>query len=91
MGSGTAGFQVEPVFKIILRWMGSTPAKTPKASSQWGHNISTVGNPKKITGSRRKSFMANMYSFETDGELAGVCNYLRSHGGFEIEQVPCLI
>ena len=34
--------------------------------------------------------MVDMYRFETDGKLAGVCNYLRSHGGFEIEQVTNL-
>ena len=34
--------------------------------------------------------MADMYGFETDGELAAVCNYLRTHGGYEIEQVSSL-
>ena len=34
--------------------------------------------------------MADMHGFETEGELAGVCNYLRSHGGFEIKQVTNL-
>ena len=82
---------MEPKFKIILRWMGTTPAEAPEASTQWGHSITIVGNPKKVTGSKRKSFMVDMYGFETDGELAGVCNYLRSHGGFEIKQVPCPI
>ena len=81
---------MEPEFKLILRWMGSASAEAPGASTQWGHSISIFGNPKRITGSRRKSFMADMYGFETDGELAAVCNYLRTHGGYEIEQVLCL-
>ena len=78
---------MEPEFKLILRWTGSVPAEAPGVSTQWGHSISVVGNPKRITGSRRKSFMADMYSFETDRELAAVCNYLRTHGGYEFEQV----
>ena len=81
---------MEPEFKLILRWMGSTSVEAPGASTQWGHSITISGNPKRITGSRRKSFMANMYGFETDGELAAVCNYLRTHGGYEIEQVSSL-
>ena len=81
---------VEPEFKLILRWMGSTPSEVPGASTQWGHSILISGNPKRISGFRRKSFMADMYSFETDGELAAVGNYLRTHGGHEIEQVSCL-
>ena len=81
---------MEPEFKLILRWMGSASAEAPGVSTQWGHSISIFGNPKRITGSRRKSFMADMYGFETDGELAAVCNYLRTHGGYEIEQVSCL-
>ena len=82
---------MEPEFKIILRWMGSAPAEVPGALSQWGHSISIARNPKRITGSKRKSFMADMYSFETDGEPAAICNYLRTHGGYEIEQVPYLL
>ena len=81
----------EPEFKIVLKWMDTTPVEAPDLSTQWGHTITIVGNPKKVTGSKRKSFMADMYGFKTDGELAGVRNYLRFHGGFEIEQVPCPI
>ena len=65
---------MEPEFKLILRWMGSASAEAPGASTQWGHSITISGNPKRITGSRRKRFMADMYGFETDGELAAVCN-----------------
>ena len=31
--------------------------------------------------------VADMYGFETNGELTAVCNYLRTYGGYEIEQV----
>ena len=58
-----------------------------EALTQWVQNIIIAGDPRKVTGSKRKSFMADMYSFKMDGELAGVSSYLRSHGGFEIEQV----
>ena len=81
---------MEPEFKLILWWMGSSSAEAPGASTQWGRSITISGNPKRITGSRRKSFMADMYGFKTDGELAAVCNYLRTHGGYEIEQVSSL-
>ena len=67
--------------------MSSTATEAPEASTQWGHNIIIAGDPRRVTGSKRKSFMADMYGFEMDGELAGVSSYLRSHGGFEIEQV----
>ena len=81
---------MEPEFKLILRWMGSSSAEAPGASSQWGCSITISSSPKRITGFQRKSFMDDMYGFETDGELAAVCNYLRTHGGYEIEQVSSL-
>ena len=65
--------------------------EAPEALTQWGHNIIIAGDPRRVTGSKRKSFIADMYSFKMDGELAGelagVSSYFRSHGGFEIEQV----
>ena len=42
---------MEPEFKLILRWMGSSSAEAPGASTQWGHSISISGSPKRITGS----------------------------------------
>ena len=41
--------------------MDTTPVEAPEASTQWGHSITIVGNPKKVTGSKRKSFMVDMY------------------------------
>ena len=63
------------------------------AAGQWGHNIKVVGVPRRESGSKRKSFMADTFGFANDGELQGVISYLRSHGGFKLEQVrpklPC--
>ena len=55
------------------------------ASSQWGHNIKIVGKPRKIAGSKTKSFLTDMFSFATDGEFSAVSNYLINHGGFKLE------
>ena len=78
---------LEIEFNLILSWTSSTATEAPEVLTQWGHSIIIAGDPKKVTGSKRKGFMADMYGFKTDGELAGVSSYLRSHGGFEIEQV----
>ena len=78
---------MEPEYRIILQWTGPALSEVPGGSSQWGHSIMVAGDPKKVGGSKRKSFMADMYGFLTDGELANVCNYLKTHGGYEIEQV----
>ena len=52
--------------------------EAPEALTQWGHNIVIAGDPRKVTGSKRKSFMVDMYSFEMDGEWVGVPSYLIS-------------
>ena len=78
---------LETEFYFILNWMSSVATEAPEASTQWGCNIIIAGDPRRVTGSTRKSFMADMYNFEIDEELAGVSSYLRSHEGFEIEQV----
>ena len=78
---------LETEFNFILHWTSSVATEAPEASPHWGRNIVIAGDPRRVTGSKRKSFMADMYGFETDGELAGVSSYLRSRGGFEIEQV----
>ena len=79
---------MEPEYRLILKWTGPALSEVPGGSSQWGHSIVIAGDPKRVGGSKWKSFMADMYGFTTDGELAYVCNYLRTHGGYEIEQVP---
>ena len=57
------------------------------STSQWGHNIKIVGLPWKEFGSKVKSFLADMFGFASNSDLTNVTNYLRSHGGFELEQV----
>ena len=56
-------------------------------SSQWDHNIKVVGLPQRESGTKKKSLLADMFGFTSDGELNNVANYLSSHGGFELEQV----
>ena len=86
VGGYQAGIQFGDL-NLILSWTSSTATEAPEALTQWGHSIIIAGDPKKVTGSKRKSFMVDMYGFKMDGELAGVSSYLRSHGGFEIGQV----
>ena len=78
---------MEPEFNLILSWTNSMATEAPEVLTQWSHSIIIAGDPKRVTGSKRKSFMADMYGFKMDGELAGVSSYLRSHSGFEIKQV----
>ena len=77
---------MEVEYSIVMTW--STHQSPPSDSSgQWGHNIKVVGVPQCESGSKRKSFMVDTFGFANDGELQGVISYLRSHGGFELEQV----
>ena len=77
---------LEMEYLQIIGW--NTYATPPTdVSSQWGHNIKIVGEPRKIGGSKIKSFMADTFGFVTNGELSGVSNYPKSHEGFELEQV----
>ena len=46
-----------------------------------------VGDPKRQSGSRVKSFIADSFSFASNGELHNVSGYLKSHGGYELEMV----
>ena len=46
-----------------------------------------VGDPKRQSGSKMKSFIADAFGFASNGELHNVQNYLKSHGGFELELV----
>ena len=57
------------------------------ASSQWGHNVKIMSEPRKVARSKARSFMADMFGFTTNGELSGVTNFLKTHQGLELEQV----
>ena len=78
---------MEGDYNAILDWRSSTGSVPPGATTQWGSSIIIARETKKIHGSKRKSFMADMYGFANDGELQAIRAYLLSHGNFEIEQV----
>ena len=78
---------MEGEYKAILDWRGSTSSVPPGATTQWGSSIVISGQAKRNHGSKRKSFMADMYGFASNGELQAIKAYLLSHGNFEIEQV----
>ena len=78
---------MEGEYNAILDWRSSTGSVPPGATTQWGSSIVIAREAKRIHGSKRKSFMADMYGFANDGELQAIKAYLLSHGNFEIEQV----
>ena len=78
---------MEGEYNAILDWRSSTGSVPPGATTQWGSSIVIAGEAKRIHGSKRMSFMADMYGFANDGELQAIKAYLLSHGNFEIEQV----
>ena len=77
---------MEVKYSDLMTW---SPHETPPSdvSGQWGHNIKVMGLPRRESGTKKKSLLADMFGFALDGELNNVANYLRSHGGFELEQV----
>ena len=77
---------MEVKYSDLMTW---SPHKAPPsdASGQWGHNIKVVGLPRRESGTKKKSLLADMFGFTLDGELSNVANYLRSHGSFKLEQV----
>ena len=77
---------METEYSQYITW--STHSAPPfNSTSQWGHSIKIVGDPGKPSGSKAKSFLTYMFGFASNGELASVTNYLRTHGGFELELV----
>ena len=78
---------MEGDYNAILDWRSSTGSVPPGATTQWGSSIIIAREAKRIHGSKRKSFMADMYGFANDGELQAIKAYLLSHGNFEIKQV----
>ena len=46
-----------------------------------------MGDPKRQSGSKVKSLIADSFGFASNGELHNVSGYLKSHGGFELEMV----
>ena len=77
---------MEVEYSLLMTWLTQL-APPSDLTSQWGHNIKIVGLPQKESGSKVKSFLVDMFRFASNSELTNVINYLRSHGGFELEQV----
>ena len=76
---------MEAAYSQSISWTASADSAVP--SSQWGDNILVVGDPKRQSGSKVKSFIADSFGFASNGELHNVSSYLKSHGGFELEMV----
>ena len=76
---------MEAAYSQPITWSASADSAVP--SSQWGDNILVVGDPKRQSGSKVKSFIADSFGFSSNGELHNVSSYLKSHGGFELEMV----
>ena len=76
---------MEAAYSQLITWYASAASAAP--SSQWGDNILVVGDPKRQSGSKVKSLIANSFGFASNGELHNVSGYLKSHGGFELEMV----
>ena len=85
---------MEVEYSVLMTW-SPTQAPPSESSSQWGDNIKVVGLPRRESGSKKKSFLADMFGFSSEGELHNISSYLKSHGGFELEQVnpelPCFV
>ena len=76
---------MEAAYSQLITWSAS--ADSAVLSSQWGDNNLVVGDPKRQSGSKVKSFIADSFGFASNGELHNVSNYLKTHGGFELEMV----
>ena len=68
-----------------ITWSASADSAVP--SSQWGDNILVVRDPKRQSGSKVKSLIADSFGFAWNWELHNVSGYLKSHGGFELQMV----
>ena len=77
---------MEAAYSQLINWSPSAAVPT-SSSSQWGDNILVVGDPKRQSGSKVKSLIADSFGFASNGELHNVSGYLKSHGGFELEMV----
>ena len=74
---------MEAAYSQLIDWSPSA-AVPASSSSQWGDNILVVGDPKRQSGSKVKSLIADSFGFASNGELHNVSGYLKSHGGYEL-------
>ena len=77
---------MEAAYSQLIDWSPSAAVPT-SSSSQWGDNILVVGDPKRQSGSKVKSIIADSFGFTLNGEVHNVSGYLKSHGGYELEMV----
>ena len=77
---------MEAAYFQLIDWSPSA-AVPASSSSQWGDNILVVGDPKRQSGSKVKSLIADSFGFTSNGELHNVSGYLKSHGGYDLEMV----
>ena len=77
---------MEAAYSQLIDWSPSA-AVPASSSSQWGDSILVVGDPKRQSGSKVKSLIADSFGFASNGELHIVRGYLKSHGGFELKMV----
>ena len=77
---------MEAAYSQLIDWSPSA-AVPASSSSQWGDNILVVGDPKRQSGSKVKSLIADSFGFTSNGELHNVSGYLKSYGGYELEMV----
>ena len=77
---------MEAAYSQLIDWSPSA-AVPASSSSQWGDNILVVGDPKRQSGSRVKSLIADSFGFTSNGELHNMSGYLKLDGGYELEMV----
>ena len=68
---------MEAAYSQLITWSAS--AASAALSSQWGDNILVVGDPKRQSGSKVKSLIADSFGFASNGELHNVSGYLKEN------------
>ena len=64
---------------------GAAPTSDP--DKPWGEGITVVGPAQPLKGRITPSLMADSYGFRGEEEWILVQKYLKSHGGWQLEQV----
>ena len=62
-------------------------ASTGDPSQPWGDGIVVVGTAQPQKGKQTPSLMADSYGFRGEEEWSRVQRYLKTHGGWQLEQV----
>ena len=64
---------------------GAAPTSDP--DKPWGEGITVCGPAQPLKGTLTPSLMADSYGFRGEEEWIRVQKYLKSHGGWQLEQV----